>query len=123
MKIRNFEKKYDKSLHRKRLFAKNMFFGYKKYQKWGCHGQKSEFFSNAHVYSRRQDFLVSFIFSISGFVSLESRLIDFGGGGGTNAYLWFVWPIRALGRSHQRKNKIESMISNPARVFKRMVQH
>src|SRR5258708_11792727 len=57
-----------------------MFFGYKKYQKWGCHGQKSEFFSNAHIYSPRQDFLVSFIFSISGFVWLESRLIDFGGG-------------------------------------------
>src|SRR5271156_4515432 len=57
-----------------------MFFGHKKYQKWGCHGQKSEFFSNAHIYSPRQDFLVSFIFSISGFVWLESRLLDFGGG-------------------------------------------
>src|SRR5271167_2311790 len=57
-----------------------MFFGHKKYQKWGCHGQKSEFFSNAHIYSPRQDFLVSFIFSISGLVWLESRLLDFGGG-------------------------------------------
>src|ERR1700733_9573006 len=57
-----------------------MFFGNKKYQKWGCHGQKSEFFSNAHLCSPRQDFLVSFIFSISGFVWLESRLLDFGGG-------------------------------------------
>src|SRR5271156_6150546 len=57
-----------------------MFFGHKKYQKWGCHGQKSEFFSNVHIYSPRQDFLVSFIFSISGFVWLESCLLDFGGG-------------------------------------------
>src|SRR5271156_4367002 len=58
-----------------------MYFRHKKYQKWGCHGQKSEFFSNAHIYSPRQDFLVSFIFLISGFVWLESRLLDFGGGG------------------------------------------
>src|SRR5271170_6103526 len=58
-----------------------MYFRPKKYEKWGCHGKKSEFFSNAHIYSPRQDFLVSFIFSISCFVWLESRLLDFGGGG------------------------------------------
>ena len=77
-----FEKYFYPAPHWKKLFAKNMYFGHKKWQKYGCHGQKAEYFSNAHIYSPIQDFLVSFIFSISGFVWLESRLLDFGGGWG-----------------------------------------